>query len=72
MEQDERWLLFSEEKPNEGQSVIFGSNHINDMMGRLCKPMVSTGFYCKGKFVSWMTGDKFTATHWMPMPILRN
>lgn len=71
MESDERWILFKEKKPENGDHIIFGKNNISDLQNRLCKPMVMAGWYMDG-FYSYLTKDKLTATHWMPMPVLRN
>lgn len=71
MESDKRWILFDDKKPENGDRVIFGTNHISDEKDRLCRPMVMAGWYMDG-FYSYLTKQKLTAKYWMPMPVLNN
>lgn len=66
------WIKVADHLPSEGDKVIFGANNITDMQNRLCKPMTMAGWFSGGNFYSWLTKEKLKATHWMPMPILRN
>ena len=70
------WVDFEDTKPEENQEVLFTHIGIKDFDGTLMKPMVSSGFYQKGYFFSWVgsenrrdeCGDRMKSTHWMPMP----
>jgi len=65
------WIEVDKKLPSNGDAVIFGANNISDLQNRLCKPMVMAGWYMNG-FYSYLTKEKLKATHWMPMPILKN
>ena len=70
------WIDVNDKKPEENQEVLFTHIDIVNFEGILLEPMVSSGFYQKGYFFSWVgsenrrdeCGDRMTATHWMPMP----
>lgn len=69
---DERWINVKDILPNDGDSIIFGANNICDMQERLCKPMVTAGWFMGGMFYSYLTKESLKANFWMPMPILTN
>jgi hypothetical protein len=67
-----KWIKVTDRIPAEGQTVIFGKNNMTDLQNRLARPYVMAGWYSCGTFFSYFTKDKSDATHWMPMPELKN
>jgi hypothetical protein len=67
-----KWIKVTDRIPAEGQTVIFGYNNMTDLQNRLAAPYVMAGWYSCGSFFSYFTKDKSDATHWMPMPVLKN
>lgn len=69
------WIDVNDKKPEDNQEVLFSHIDIRRPDGTLMEPIVSSGFYQKGYFFSWVgvenreeSSDRMTATHWMPLP----
>lgn len=68
MQEQLAWRKFGEEAPEPMQEVLFTNLNVKDLQG---KPVISVhaGWYDRGNFHSWVDPrDKFTATHWRPVP----
>lgn len=64
------WISVEDRLPDENQEVLFASNKVHDMDGKLLEPMTSFGAYTRGLFISYVTSDSMKPTHWQALPSL--
>lgn len=67
----QEWISVEDRLPESMSDVIFAANDICSPNGKLLAPMTSAGWYNNG-FYSWLSKEKLKATHWLPMPVIKN
>lgn len=64
-----KWIKVEDKLPQPLQECSFANTKVKRPDGTYLKPTVINGYYGKdGFFYSWLGRDRFTATHWWPVP----